>query len=75
MHFLPQQTMMEIRLFFNEINYKSDKNREAEDWVEIYNWGRFDLDISGWILKDCNDDHAFIIPENTILKSNAYLVI
>ena len=59
----------------NEISYKSNENSEAEDWVEMYNWGRFGLDISGWFLKDSDDDHAFIIPKNTVLKSNAYLVI
>ncbi len=58
----------------NEINYNSTENDDAGDWVEIYNWGRFDLDISGWIFKDNDDKHEFIIPANTILKSNEYLV-
>ncbi len=59
---------------FNEINYNSPKGNSAGDWVEIYNWGKFDIDISGWIFKDSDDEHEFIIPENTILKSNGYLV-
>ncbi|MCF6357889.1 MAG: CotH kinase family protein, partial [Draconibacterium sp.] len=61
-------------IVINEINYNSTNDDDAGDWVEIYNWGRFDLDISGWIFKDSDDKHRFIIPENTILKSNEYLV-
>jgi len=59
----------------NEINYNSMDETGAGDWIELYNWGRVDLDISGWIFKDDNDLHEFVIPENTILKSDAYLVI
>ncbi|MDO8953188.1 MAG: CotH kinase family protein [Draconibacterium sp.] len=59
----------------NEINYNSPVENDAGDWVEIYNWGRVDLDISGWILKDDDDSHQFVIPENTILKSKEFLVI
>jgi len=59
----------------NEINYNSAVENDAGDWVEIYNWGRTDLDISGWILKDDDDTHQFIIPKNTILKSKGFLVI
>jgi hypothetical protein len=58
----------------NEINYNSPVGNDAGDWVEIYNWGRTDIDISGWILKDGDDSHQFVIPENTILKSKDFLV-
>lgn len=58
----------------NEINYNSPDDDNAGDWVEIYNWGRFDLDISGWVFKDDDDGHEFVIPDNTILNSNEYLV-
>ncbi|HPE77368.1 MAG TPA: CotH kinase family protein [Draconibacterium sp.] len=58
----------------NEINYSSSEDYDAGDWVEIYNWGRVDLNISGWIFKDNDDDHQYIIPQNTVLKSNDYLV-
>jgi len=59
----------------NEINYCSPPDKDAGDWVEIYNWGRSNLDISGWILKDDDNSHQFVIPENTVLASNAYLVL
>ena len=59
----------------NEINYNPTVENDAGDWVEIYNWGRVDLDISGWVLKDGDNTHQFVIPQNTILKSNEYLVL
>ncbi len=62
-------------IVINEINYNSPDDDNAGDWVEIYNWGRFDLDLSGWIFKDDDDEHAFIFSANTILKSNEYLVL
>jgi hypothetical protein len=59
----------------NEINYKSAENADAGDWIELFNWGRVDLDISGWVMKDSETDHIFTIPGNTVLKSNEYLVV
>ena len=62
-------------IVINEINYKSADENDAGDWVEIYNWGRIDLNISGWIFKDNDDSHQFVIPQNTIIKSKEYLVL
>lgn len=59
----------------NEINYKSAESADAGDWIELFNWGRADLDISGWVIKDSENDHIFTIPGNTVLKSNEYLVV
>lgn len=59
----------------NEINYNPAVEKDAGDWVEIYNWGRVDLNISGWTFKDDDDSHQYKIPDNTILKSNGYLVL
>jgi hypothetical protein len=59
----------------NEINYNPTIENDAGDWVEIFNWGRVDLDISGWIFKDDDNTHQFVVPQNTILKSNEYLVL
>ncbi len=62
-------------VIINEINYKSAESADAGDWIELFNWGRADLDISGWVVKDSENDHIFTIPANTMLKSNAYLVV
>ncbi len=62
-------------IIINEINYNSASNFDSDDWVELYNRGISDIDISDWLFKDEDDNHIFIIPKNTILKSNEYLVL
>lgn len=59
----------------NEINYNSDKDSETEDWIELYNNSPNSIDLSGWIIKDNDDDHAFVIENGTMLSSGAYIVI
>ena len=62
-------------VIFNEINYNSAPEADAEDWVEIYNRSGSDVDISGWVLKDSNDDNGFVIPSGTVLGTGEYLVL
>lgn len=62
-------------VIINEINFNSAPDADTEDWLEIYNRTSSAIDISGWVLKDSNDDNEFIIPSNTILSADAYLVL
>ncbi len=57
----------------NEIMYHSaiDEN----EWFELYNAGQIPVDLSGWVYKDDNDDHRFLIPDGTILHADGYVVI
>lgn len=57
----------------SEIMYKSAN--DAPDWVEIYNPSSESIDFSGWILRDNDDSHAFVFPENTMLKPKEYIVV
>ena len=59
----------------NEINYNSSDDFDPGDWIELFNSGELDLDMSGWIFKDDNDDHVYNFPESTMLNSNSYLII
>ena len=59
----------------NEINYNSSESFNPGDWIELYNSGDLDLDLSGWIFKDDDDNHRFTIPEETTLNNNSYLII
>ena len=59
----------------NEINYNSSESFNPGDWIELYNSGDLDLDLSGWIFKDDDDNHRFTIPEETTLSNNSYLII
>jgi hypothetical protein len=62
-------------LVINEINYNSSDDHESGDWIEVYNPGEMDLDISGWTFKDEDDDHSYAFPDETILLSEHYLII
>jgi len=61
-------------IVINEINYNSDGDWDTKDWVELYaQFGNHDL--SGFILRDANDDNAFIFPQGTYLSQGEYLIV
>jgi hypothetical protein len=63
-----------FNLVINEINYNSHENGNSGDWFELYNNGTSNIDISEWVVNDIEDKKIFIVPENTIIDANSYLV-
>ena len=58
----------------------SDNSEESgiinpADWVELHNPTNESIAIGWWEFKDGDDTHVFIIPENQVLESGAYLVL
>lgn len=64
-----------VPLVINEINYNSSDEKPSGDWIEIYNPNSYEVDVSGWILKDDDDNHTFSIPENTQIGAGGFLII
>lgn len=62
-------------VIINEINYRSHPNYDAGDWIEVYNNTFSDIDMSGWIFKDKNDEHIYHFPEGFFLAKDSYVVI
>jgi hypothetical protein len=62
-------------VIINEISFNNDALVNPGDWIELYNKGKYDIDISGWKLTDSDPNHQFIFAANTWLKANEYLVI
>jgi len=62
------------KIVINEINYKSSKDLEVGDWIELYNNDDKDIDISGWKVKD-DKEEAYIFEEGTIIKAGEYIVL
>jgi hypothetical protein len=62
-------------IVINEINYNSAPSFNPGDWVEFYNPQSYPLDISGWVFKDEDDQHAFVFPAGTVMEAEGYLVI
>lgn len=59
----------------NEISFNNNALTNPGDWIELYNKGAFDLNISGWKITDSDANHQYIFAANTVLKSNEYLVL
>jgi len=72
--FLPTE-LTSGSLVINEINYNSSEDHESGDWIEIFNPGDMHIDVSGYKLKDDNNDHSYNLPDETIIPSGEYLVI
>ncbi len=62
-------------LTFSEINYNPLPSVDAGDWVELHNYGTFNLDISGWKFRDDADQHVFTLPVGTVIPAGGYFVL
>lgn len=63
------------RLVVSEFMYKTDDYNTGDEWVEIYNPGVDDLDISNWVMKDDNDLNSYTLPSSTILAAGEAIII
>ncbi len=53
-----------------------DEVGEYEDWIELYNKGTVDLDISGYYLSDKADNLTkWVFPDNTSISAGGYLIV
>lgn len=73
-YFIPD-TGKPANIVINEINYNSSASFNSEDWVELYNNSDSAVDLSGWIFKDEDDTHNFVIPDETELPVEGYMVL
>ena len=64
-----------LPLLINEINYKSSEDFDSGDWIEIYNPNEIDLNVSGWSIKDNNNNNMYVFPEKTQISNKGYLVV
>jgi hypothetical protein len=65
----------EANIIVNEIKYKSSDTRDTEDWIELHNAQSQSVDLSGWALSDNDPEHLYLIPENTLIEGDGYLVL
>ena len=62
-------------IVINEIFFTNLTGETPNDWVELYNKGTQEVDLSDWTIKDEDDSHAFVIPQGITIASSGYLVI
>ncbi|MGC4091180.1 MAG: lamin tail domain-containing protein [Polyangiaceae bacterium] len=58
-----------------KINEVESSGGTPGDWVELYNTGPATADLSGFVFKDNDDTHAYVIPSGTTLAPGAYLTL
>lgn len=59
----------------NEIFYTNVNDSTPDDWIEIRNLGNLAVDLSGWIVKDDDDTHQFVIPTGTTIAADSFVVV
>lgn len=62
-------------IVINEFNYHSGIGFGTEDWIELYNRSDIVMDISGWVLRDSDDSHGFIVPDHTAIAGGGYAIL
>lgn len=54
----------------------ADQDEEFDDWIELYNNGSSDIDLSGYFLSDKTDNpEKWSFPDGTTIPGNGYLII
>lgn len=57
------------------INEVESDGGSPDDWVELVNPTTAELDVSGVVVKDDDDTHAYVIPADTTIAAGGYLVV
>ncbi|WP_223626491.1 lamin tail domain-containing protein [Microbacterium sp. EST19A] len=57
------------------INEVESNGGSPDDWIELVNPTTAALDVSGIVVKDDDDTHAYTIPAGTTIDAGGYLVI
>jgi len=64
------------QILLNEIFSKHPDPTVEGDWVELYNAGDSEVDITGYLINDAADPlGGFVIPEGTMIASKGYYVV
>ncbi|MEC5183861.1 hypothetical protein RCH12_001320 [Cryobacterium sp. MP_3.1] len=45
------------------------------DWVELFNPGANDVDLTGWIVRDNDDTHTAVLPSGSVIVAGGYFVV
>lgn len=63
-----------LPIVINEINYKSTKEKDADDWIEIYNNSGLEINMTNWSLKD-GDENRYTFPAGYKIPADGFVVV
>ena len=72
---ITELTISYPRIVINEINYHPHEDLDAGDWVELFNPTDSAVDLTGWSVRDEDDDHRWFFPEHALLPARDFLVV
>lgn len=61
-----------VALIVNEVE---SNGGTPGDWAEFYNTGPVAVDLSGYVFKDNDDTHSYVLPAGTTVPAGGYLVV
>ncbi|NQV33321.1 MAG: lamin tail domain-containing protein, partial [Phycisphaeraceae bacterium] len=75
-----QQNLSDIPLVINELSASNktdtDPQGQYEDWIEIYNFGAYTIELGGmYVTDDLSDPTQWQVPPETILSPGMYILI
>jgi hypothetical protein len=57
------------------LNEIESSDGASPDWVELYNASLRAIDVSGYVLRDDDDAHAYILPNGSVIAAGRTLVL
>jgi hypothetical protein len=57
------------------INEVESNGGSPGDWVELYNAGTTAVDVGGYVLRDNDDTHTYVLPAGTSIPAGGFLVL
>jgi len=63
------------RVIFNEICWMGDEESPANEWIEIKNVSKGEIDLSGWQILNKNQKLKFVFEEGTKILPNGILLL
>jgi hypothetical protein len=58
-----------------KINEVESNGGTPGDWVELRNTSAAPVDLSGYVFKDNDDTHAYVLPAGSVIAAGGYLVL
>lgn len=71
---IPQIVPTNPAVYISEVHYHPGSEEESGDWIELHNAGANDVQVTGWILRDTEAGHEFVLPASTI-PADGYIVL